>query len=109
MHHQTNQLQRFSNLRGLSFVFAGVLAVTILMAQLHTLKHAKISGEHNNDVCLLCILGSDLDAGDIPTTYKSVVVDFPSLLQAVTSYQYTPVDVLFAFDGRAPPLTSSIT
>jgi len=109
MHHHTNQSQSFLNLRGLSLVFAWVLAVTVLMAQLHTIEHAEFSEKYNNDICLFCILGSDLDAGDIPTTYKSFVVDFPSVLQTVTSYQHKPVHALFAFEGRAPPPTSSIT
>jgi len=109
MFHYTNQSQSFLNLRGLSFVFAWVLAIAILMAQLHTLEHAESSEEDNNDICLICILGSDLDAGDIPTTYKSVVVDFSLIFQTVTNYRHKPVYAHYAFQGRAPPPTSSIT
>ncbi len=108
MNQHTNKSQFFLNLRGLPFVLAWVLAISVLIAQLHTLEHAELSGGNNHNVCLYCILGSELDAADIPAIPESVALGFSPVLLTSTNYQHKPVYVLYAFEGRAPPSISSI-
>ncbi|MGD8910266.1 MAG: hypothetical protein PVI92_13065 [Chromatiales bacterium] len=90
-------------------VFALLLTLAQLVAQLHGLEHLTDlgDGQHAGEVCALCILSAELHAGDTATitiSYDSRRCSAP----VENSYPFVAAFPFIAFTGRAPPAFSTI-
>jgi hypothetical protein len=89
-------------------VFALLLTVAQLFAQLHALEHLDDlhDDQYADETCALCILSAGLDAGDSATLAASNDNHSSSAL-AENSYPFVAAIPFIAFTGRAPPVFSS--
>ena len=88
---------------------AWILLSAQLFSQLHGLEHLKDIDHdgHSKEYCQLCILSAGLDHGGIDQVVTpSTRLRAPQVLIACCN-SITPA-VLPTYQGRAPPLTSSI-
>jgi hypothetical protein len=89
-------------------VFALLLTVAQLFAQLHALEHLNDldEGQYADEACALCILSAGLDAVDSATLATSDD-NRPSSALVENSLPFVAAYSFIAFTGRAPPVFSS--
>lgn len=104
----SNVVMAMRNEQWRTLLFAGVLFVAQFLFQLHGLQHLDESdqGEHSEEYCVVCILGSALDSGALPGLSAANYPD-PFFGQIEYSYSFVHNYTFDAFSVRAPPLHSS--
>jgi hypothetical protein len=86
-----------------------LLLTAQLFSQLHGLEHLQDRDHdgHNEAACHLCILGSGLDHGRVDTFVISNSRPQFTWLPLAEAENFTP-KLLTSYQGRAPPIPSSI-
>ena len=109
--YQATTQHKLSTLKSRHFIaLAWLLLATQLFSQLHGLEHLEDTDHdgHSEEVCQLCILSSVLDHGSIDTSVIPGARFEAARLPNTFCTTFTP-KLLTTYQGRAPPLSSSIT
>jgi hypothetical protein len=93
-----------------TLVLALLLLTAQLFAQLHALEHlnALHDSQHADEVCPLCILGSDLHAFDAEAI-DCTLENHKRSESVKNGYLFFAIFPFIAFIGRAPPGFSAFT
>lgn len=86
---------------------AGLLLAAQLLWQLHGLSHLD-HDEQGDEVCALCIVGTNLDASSLDALPLALIHHRPTPLPTPPSHSAPAGQALTAYQGRAPPVFSSI-
>lgn len=95
---------------GRTLLLAWLLMFAQLFVQIHSLGHLDDQGGdgQDEDICQLCLLGSNLHAGGAVDTAPFIGTTHSVEAPVTRRIPPLPCQLLFAFSVRAPPLASLI-